>query len=90
MHLIKKYANRKLYDSTDRRYIKVGEITDLIQSGEEVTIIDNHTGEDITADIVTQQLGENVSLHLRGIPSKLLFNVLKKKKTGWWISPKTM
>lgn len=79
MHLIKKYTNRKLYDATDKRYIKVSEITDLIQSGEEVTIIDNHTGEDITADIVTQQLGENVSLHLRDIPSKLLFRILKRK-----------
>jgi polyhydroxyalkanoate synthesis repressor PhaR len=82
MHLIKKYSNRKLYDSTDKKYIKINEITDLIQSGEEVTIIDNKTGEDITSEIVSQQVGENVSSHLRNVPQKLLVQFMRKGKNG--------
>lgn len=56
MRLIKRYANRKLYDTTDSRYIKLDEIADMIDAGEELRIIDNETKEDITGVTLAQIL----------------------------------
>lgn len=53
MHRIKKYANRKLYDTTDKKYISRVRLSKLIKQGQDVEIIDNETGEDITASIVS-------------------------------------
>ncbi len=53
MHHIKKYANRKLYDTTDKKYISRVRLSKLIKQGQDVEIIDNETGEDITASIVS-------------------------------------
>ena len=54
--LIKRYANRKLYDTTDSRYIKLDEIAAMIDAGEELQIIDNDTKEDLTQVTLAQIL----------------------------------
>ena len=56
VRLIKRYANRKLYDTSDSRYIKLDEIAELLNSGEELRIIDNETKEDITRITLAQIL----------------------------------
>jgi polyhydroxyalkanoate synthesis repressor PhaR len=53
MHRIKKYANRKLYDTTDKKYISRTRLSELIKQGKDIIIIDNETGEDLTASIVS-------------------------------------
>ena len=53
MHSIKKYANRKLYDTTDKKYISRTRLSELIKQGQDIEIIDNETGEDLTASIVS-------------------------------------
>jgi polyhydroxyalkanoate synthesis repressor PhaR len=54
MPLIKRYPNRKLYDTEAKQYITLEGIADLIRQGEEVTVIDHATGEDQTALTLTQ------------------------------------
>ncbi len=54
MQLIKKYANRKLYHTSHKRYINLDDIARLIQAGEQVRIVDNTTDEDITESILVQ------------------------------------
>jgi polyhydroxyalkanoate synthesis repressor PhaR len=54
MQVIKKYANRKLYHTNRKQYITLDGIAALIQGGEQVQIIDNETGDDITAPILAQ------------------------------------
>ena len=49
MILIKRYSNRKLYNTAEKEYINLQDIGSLIQSGVEVQVIENTTGEDITA-----------------------------------------
>ena len=44
MHRIKKYANRKMYDTTAKKYISMDQLSELIKSVEEVSITDNITG----------------------------------------------
>ncbi|RMD76579.1 MAG: pesticidal protein Cry15Aa, partial [Chloroflexi bacterium] len=51
MHIIKKYANRKLYHTNEKRYITLDGIAQLVQKGETVQVLDNETGDDITANI---------------------------------------
>jgi len=46
--IIKRYANRKLYDTEDSKYVTLKQIVESIAAGREITVIDNVTKEDIT------------------------------------------
>lgn len=47
--IIKRYGNRKLYDTSESRYVTLDEIARYVRSNEDVTVIENETGEDLTA-----------------------------------------
>jgi polyhydroxyalkanoate synthesis repressor PhaR len=53
-HLIKKYANRKLYDTQMSRYITLEGIADLVRDGHEINVVDRDTGQDLTQVILSQ------------------------------------
>lgn len=53
-HLIKKYANRKLYDTRTSRYITLEGISDLLRDGAEIQVVDRESGRDITAVTLSQ------------------------------------
>jgi len=57
--LIKRYANRKLYNTETSRYITLKGIAELIDAGEEIRVIDNESGEDITSIALSQILVDN-------------------------------
>ena len=52
--IIKKYENRRLYDSTNSRYINLDEIAELVKEGRDVKVVDAASGEDITRVVLTQ------------------------------------
>ncbi len=54
MRFIKKYSNRRLYDTSIKKVINHKHIIEYILQGEELKIIDNETGEDITAQVLSQ------------------------------------
>ncbi len=54
MQIIKKYANRKLYHTNRKQYITLEGIARLVQHGDPIQVLDNETGEDITAGILAQ------------------------------------
>ncbi|NIV98437.1 hypothetical protein GWN26_04500 [Candidatus Saccharibacteria bacterium] len=56
--IIKRYENRKLYDTEDRKYISLEEIAHLIRDGIDVKVIENSTEEDITTHTLTQVIFE--------------------------------
>ena len=56
MILIKRYTNRKLYDTQNSKYVTISDIINLIQSNEEIKVIENKTKEDITSVIMAQVL----------------------------------
>ncbi len=56
--VVKRYANRKLYDTRDSRYVTLQQIGDLIRQGEDVRIIDNTTKEDLTHVTLAQIIYE--------------------------------
>ena len=53
-HLIKKYANRKLYDTRTSRYITLEGIADLVRDGHEIKVVDRETGQDLTQVTLSQ------------------------------------
>jgi polyhydroxyalkanoate synthesis repressor PhaR len=57
--LIKKYENRRLYDTTNSRYVNLDEVAQMLQRGEDVKVVDAATGEDITRLILTQIIVED-------------------------------
>ncbi len=78
MRIIKKYANRKLYDTSDKKYVAMNTLAELIKSGEEVTVIDNRNGQDITSVVVSQLLArEKIECDRDDIPG-VLIQVLRK------------
>ncbi len=52
--VIKRYANRKLYDTRDSRYVTLPQIAELVRNGEDVQIIDNRTKENLTSVTLAQ------------------------------------
>jgi polyhydroxyalkanoate synthesis repressor PhaR len=51
---LKKYANRRLYDTEKSEYVTLNQVADLIRQGRQAEIIDAKTSEDVTAFILTQ------------------------------------
>lgn len=54
MVLVKRYSNRKLYNTQARKYVSLEEISDLVKNGIDIQVVDNATGEDITEKILIQ------------------------------------
>ena len=61
--LIKRYGNRKLYDVEESRYITLDGIRMLVQAGEDVRVVDNRTGEDLTGVTFAQIIYEAEKRH---------------------------
>jgi polyhydroxyalkanoate synthesis repressor PhaR len=78
MHVIKKYANRKLYNTKDKQYLTMDSLAELIKAGEEVSILDNETGEDLTSAIVSQLLAREKGDDEKAVPSGVLIQMLRK------------
>ena len=56
--LIKRYGSRKLYDTTESRYVSLDEVAGFVRTGDEVEVVDNKSGQDVTAAILTQIISE--------------------------------
>src|SRR3954469_9697030 len=56
--IVKRYANRKLYDTQRSRYVTLEQIAEMIRGGEDVKIVDNNSKEDLTAITLTQIIFE--------------------------------
>jgi polyhydroxyalkanoate synthesis repressor PhaR len=52
--IIKRYGNRRLYDTTNSRYINQDEVAQMVRDGQEVQVVDAATGEDLTRLVLTQ------------------------------------
>lgn len=74
---IKKYANRRLYDTESSRYITLGELARLIRDGQRVEIIDAKTGEDVTAFILSQVIMEEARNKNALLPPPLLHLIIR-------------
>ena len=77
MPTIKRYPNRKLYDTEAKRYITLDGIAELIRDGAEVQVIDHTTEEDLTAVTLTQIIFEQEKRHSGFLPKSVLTGLVR-------------
>ncbi len=70
--IIKKYGNRRLYDTATSQYINLEEIATLVRDGKEVRVVDAKTGQDLTRVTLTQIIVEDAKGGPTGLPLELL------------------
>lgn len=70
--VVKKYTNRRLYNTSESRYINLEEIAELIRKGKVVQVIDAKSGEDLTRVTLTQIITEDAKDKPTGLPLELL------------------
>ena len=75
---IKRYDNRKLYDTETSEYVSLSDIADLVRRGETVEVVDNATEQDITAQTLTQIILEEGKDGYEVISSDLLHTLLRR------------
>jgi len=59
--IIKKYANRRLYDTTASRYVTLDHLRDLVKQGRDFQVLDAKSGEDLTRGVLAQIIFEEES-----------------------------
>lgn len=72
MPLIKYYENRKLYDTTERKYVTLDRIAEMIRDGQTCQVIDNKTGMDITTHTLIQIIMEQEKKEESCLPQSIL------------------
>jgi polyhydroxyalkanoate synthesis repressor PhaR len=70
--IIKKYGNRRLYDTVGSRYVNLDDIAGLVRDGADVQVIDAATGKDLTRLTLTQIITEDAKDKPTGLPLELL------------------
>jgi len=70
--VIKKYGNRRLYDSSNSKYVNLDDIAGFIRQGRDVQVIDAKTGQDLTRVTLTQIITEDAKDKPTGLPLELL------------------
>ena len=70
--VIKKYGNRRLYDTAGSRYVNLDDLAALVRSGKEVHVVDAKTGRDLTRVTLTQIITEDAKDKPTGLPLELL------------------
>jgi len=77
MPLIKRYPNRKLYDTGAKKYITLEGIAELIRKGEDIRVIDHNTNEDITELTLTQIIFEYEKKQTGLLPKAVMANLIQ-------------
>jgi polyhydroxyalkanoate synthesis repressor PhaR len=75
--LIKKYANRRLYDASQSRHVTLDDIREFIIQGEKVTVVEDKTGEDITRLILLQVIAEQEQFGKPILSTPLLESIIR-------------
>jgi polyhydroxyalkanoate synthesis repressor PhaR len=80
---IRKYSNRRLYDSTRSRHITADELYQLVRDGHDVVVTDSASGADITHQVLTQMILERDSPKLEVFPTTLLHEIIRANQQMW-------
>src|SRR5438876_846807 len=75
--VVKRYANRKLYDTQRSRYVTLEQIADMIRAGEDVKIVDNTSKEDLTSVTLAQIIFEEEKKQKSFLPLAAMRNIIQ-------------
>ncbi len=78
--VVKRYSNRKLYDTVESRYVTLPQIAELVRKGEDVRIIDNNTKEDLTGVTLAQILYEEERKQSSALPLTALKDLINTSR----------
>jgi polyhydroxyalkanoate synthesis repressor PhaR len=81
MRTIKRYSNRKLYDTEDKRYITLEQIAVLVRENQDIKVVDNQTGEDLTTVTLSQILLEQEKRKETSLPKSFFMNLIQRSAT---------
>jgi polyhydroxyalkanoate synthesis repressor PhaR len=70
--VIRKYENRRLYDTSSSRYVNLDDIAQMVREGNDVQVVDATTGEDLTRVVLTQIIVETAKAPNSGFPVDML------------------
>src|SRR5499426_3785575 len=82
--IIKRYANRKLYDTEHSRYVTLDQISEMIRNGDDVKIVDNKTKEDLTTVTLAQIIFEEEKKQRSFLPLNAMRNIIQSG--GEWFA----
>ena len=74
--IIKKYGNRKLYDTDQSSYVVLGDIAKMLRNNEKIRVIENHTGKDVTITTLLQIIFIAEKKAPRSAPEKVLRKII--------------
>ena len=77
IRLIKRYESRKLYDTEESRYVSLEEIAAWVREGQEVKVVDNASGADVTSQTLTQIILDEGRRGTAALPSELLHELVR-------------
>jgi polyhydroxyalkanoate synthesis repressor PhaR len=77
MRVIKRYPNRKLYDTEAKQYVSLDQIAEFIRTGEDIYVVDNATGEDLTTVTLTQIIFEQEKKGSGFLPQAVLTGLIQ-------------
>ena len=75
--VIKKYANRRLYDSTASRHVTLDDLRKMIVSGDKVKVIDDKSGEDLTRAVLLQVIAEQEQFGTPVLSLELMESIIR-------------
>lgn len=75
--LLKKYTNRRLYDTEKSIYVTLDYVTKIIKTGRQINVVDAKTGEDVTAAILMQIVLEEARKKNYHLPNPLLYLIIQ-------------
>jgi polyhydroxyalkanoate synthesis repressor PhaR len=93
VRLIKRYANRKLYDPEARRYVTLDGVAALVARGDEIDVRDQSSGEDLTNLVLAQALLEGIRRRTTRLPRQVLTRLIRlaggpSSEWGEWPEPR--
>jgi polyhydroxyalkanoate synthesis repressor PhaR len=75
--VIRRYDNRKLYDAAARRYVTLDDLAQAIGKGEELRVVDQRTGDDLTTVVMAQVILEGLKQRTASIPHQVLSRLIR-------------
>ncbi|MBI3120849.1 MAG: hypothetical protein HYZ03_01035 [candidate division NC10 bacterium] len=80
-YVIRRYANRKLYDVQESRYVTLEELEELIRMGKEISVVDATSGDDLTSVTLAQIILEIERNRRAALPTAFLHQLIKHGET---------
>jgi len=76
-YVIKRYSNRKLYDTQESRYVTLEDLEEMIREGKQISVVDAASGEDLTSVTLAQIILENERSRRAALPTAFLHQLIK-------------